>query len=124
MQKIWLCRCDIVRRTVRLATGILITRTAGPTSKYLAQLENLTQLEIFRCQGFGWEGVQALAGMKLTRLTLRDLPMVDDSALVVFTDLPQLRRLYLHELGSISDSGLENLAALKSLELLDIWEVP
>jgi hypothetical protein len=104
-----------------LIQDFLITSQSG---QYLAQLENLTQLEIFRCQGFGSEGVQALAGMKLTRLTLRDLPMVDDSALIVFADLPQLRRLYLHELGSISDSGLENLAALKSLELLDIWEVP
>ena len=104
-----------------LIQDFMITSQSG---QYLAQLENLTQLEIFRCQQFGSEGVQALAGMKLTRLTLRDLPMVDDSALVVFADLPQLRRLYLHELGSISDSGLENLAALKSLELLDIWDVP
>ena len=104
-----------------LIQDFMITSQSG---QYLAQLENLTQLEIFRCQQFGSEGVQALAGMKLTRLTLRDLPMVDDSALVVFADLPQLRRLYLHELASVSDSGLENLAGLKSLELLDIWEVP
>lgn len=96
----------------------------GQTGQHLAKLENLTQLEIFRCQGFGSDGVQALAGMKLTRLTLRDLPMVDDQAMTVFADLPQLKRLYLHELDSVYDSGLENLAALQSLELLDIWTVP
>lgn len=104
-----------------LIQDFMITSMSGD---HLAKLENLTQLEIFRCQGFGSEGVQALAGMKLTRLTLRDLPMVDDSALQVLTELPDLRRLYLHELASISDFGLENLAALQSLELLDIWEVP
>jgi hypothetical protein len=98
-----------------------ITSQAG---EHLARLDNLTQLEIFRCPMFGSEGVQALAGMKLTRLTLRDLPMVDDYAMTVLADLPQLRRLYLHELASVSDSGLENLAALPALELLDIWEVP
>src|SRR5262249_4989926 len=36
----------------------------------------------------------------------------------------QLRRLYLHELPSVGDSGLEHLANLKSLEVLDIWTVP
>ena len=96
----------------------------GQTGQHLAKLNNLTQLEIFRCQGFGSDGVQALAGMKLTRLTLRDLPMVDDQAMTVFADLPQLKRLYLHELDSVSDTGLENLAALQSLELLDVWTVP
>jgi hypothetical protein len=50
--------------------------------------------------------------------------MVDDQAMEVFTDLPELKRLYLHELGSVSDYGLENLGSLKSLELLDIWTVP
>jgi hypothetical protein len=68
--------------------------------------------------------VLALKGMKLTRLTLRDLPPVDDQAMEVFTDLPELKRLYLHELASISDNGLQNLASLKSLEVLDIWTVP
>jgi hypothetical protein len=104
-----------------LIQDFMITSMSG---EHLAKLENLTQLEIFRCQGFGSEGVQALAGRKLTRLTLRDLPMVDDSALQVLPELPHLRRLYLHELASVSDFGLENLAALQSLELLDIWEVP
>lgn len=91
---------------------------------HLAKLGKLTQLEIFRCQGFGTEGVLALKGMNLTRLTLRDLPNVDDRALEVFDDLPKLRRLYLHELTSVGDSGLQHLATLKSLEQLDIWTVP
>ncbi len=70
------------------------------------------------------KGVLALKGMKLTRLTLRDLPMVDDQALAVLADLPELQRLYLHEIASISDSGLQHLASLAKLEVLDIWTVP
>jgi hypothetical protein len=96
----------------------------GQAGQYIANIDSLTQLEVFRCQGFGSDGVLALKGMKLSRLTLRDLPMVDDQAMEVFTDLPELKRLYLHELGSVSDYGLENLGSLKSLELLDIWTVP
>ena len=98
-----------------------ITDQSGP---HLAKLGKLTQLEIFRCQGFGTEGVLALKGMNLTRLTLRDLPSIDDRAMEVFDDLPKLRRLYLHEITSVGDSGLKHLAALKSLELLDLWTVP
>ena len=94
---------------------------SGP---HLAKLGKLTQLEIFRCQSFGTDGVLALKGMNLTRLTLRDLPNVDDRAMEVFADLPKLRRLFLHELTSVSDSGLKHLGALKSLELLDIWTIP
>ncbi len=97
---------------------------SSQTGEHLAKLRKLKQLEIFRCPGFGSEGVLALKGLDLDRLTLRDLPSVDDQALEVFTELPKLRRLYLHELGSISDSGLSQLAALNSLELLDIWNVP
>ncbi|MFC1596734.1 leucine-rich repeat domain-containing protein [Planctomycetota bacterium] len=97
-----------------------ITSQAG---EQIAKLDKLTQLEIFRCQGFGSDGVLALKGMKLSRLTLRDLPMIDDMAMEVFADLPELKRLYLHENDSISDEGLKNLEALKSLEVLDIWSV-
>jgi Leucine-rich repeat (LRR) protein len=96
----------------------------GQAGQHIAKLGSLTQLEIIRCQGFTSDGVLALKGMKLTRLTLRDLPAVDDSAMEVFTDLPELKRLYLHELASISDNGLQNLAPLKSLEVLDIWTLP
>ncbi len=35
-----------------------------------------------------------------------------------------MQRLNLHELDSISDEGLRNLGALKTLEVLDIWSVP
>jgi len=97
-----------------------ITSQAG---EQIAKLDKLTQLEIFRCQGFGSDGVLALKGMKLSRLTLRDLPMVDDMAMEVFAELPELKRLYLHENDSISDEGLKNLGSLKSLEVLDIWSV-
>ncbi|NQT11649.1 MAG: hypothetical protein HQ582_02800, partial [Planctomycetes bacterium] len=106
--------------------SLLLIQDFGITSEaggYIAKLENLTQLQILRCQGFGSDGVLALKGMKLSRLTLRDLPMVDDMAMEVFTDLPELKRLYLHENDSISDYGLENLKSLESLELLDIWSV-
>lgn len=100
---------------------IAISDQAG---QYIAQLPSLQELEIFRCQGFGSQGVLALKGTKLSRLTLRDLPMIDDQAADAFTDLPQLKRLYLHELQSLSDTGLASLGALQSLELLDIWTVP
>lgn len=96
----------------------------GQAGQALAKLSNLGELEIFRCQGFTSDGVLVLKGMKLERLTLRDLPMVDDQAMDVFTDLPELKRLYLHEVTSLSDTGLAKLASLKGLELLDIWAVP
>lgn len=104
-----------------LMQDFMVTDQSGT---HLAKLAKLTQLEVFRCQGFGTDGVLALKGMNLTRLTLRDLPNVDDRAMEVFDDLPKLRRLYLHELSSVGDSGLVHLAALKSLELLDIWTAP
>lgn len=98
-----------------------VSSQSGP---HLAKMGKLTQLEIFRCQGFGSEGVLALKGMGLTRLTLRDLPNVSDQAMEVFDDLPKLRRLFLWELASVSDTGLKHLSALQSLEQLDIWSVP
>ncbi|MHB0959031.1 MAG: hypothetical protein ACYC0X_27135 [Pirellulaceae bacterium] len=104
-----------------LMQDFAVTNQAGSS---LAKLPQLTQLEIFRCQGFGSEGLLALKGMKLTRLTLRDLPMIDDQALAVLEELPELRRLYVHEIPSISDSGLQHLSSLKSLEVLDLWTVP
>lgn len=97
---------------------------SSESGKHLASLEKLNSLEIFRCQGFGTDGVLALKGLKLNRLTLRDLPNVSDPALEVLADLPALKRLYLHEIASISDEGLKNLESAKSLELLDIWSVP
>ena len=104
-----------------LLQDFVITDQSGP---HLAKLGKLSQLEVFRCQGFGTEGVLSLKGMGLTRLTLRDLPNVDNRAMEVFGELPKLKRLYLHELPSVSDAGLKHLAALKSLELLDLWTVP
>ncbi len=98
-------------------------KITSQSGMYIAKLKKLTQLEIFRCQGFGSEGVLALKGLELQRLTLRDLPDVGDEAMDLLTDLPKLKRLYLHELGSLSDEGLKNLASLTSLELLDIWSI-
>ena len=91
----------------------------------LRQLENLTSLEIFRCQGFGDDGVMALAGMPvLDRLTLRDLPEVGDAAMPTLATMPKLRRLYLHELTSVGDEGLASLADATELAVLDIWSLP
>ncbi len=104
-----------------LLQDFVITDQSGP---HIAKLGKLSQLEVFRCQGFGSEGVLALKGVGLTRLTLRDLPNVNDRGMEVFDELPKLRRLYLHELTSVSDTGLKHLGALPSLELLDIWTVP
>jgi Leucine-rich repeat (LRR) protein len=104
-----------------LMQDFAITSAAGPE---LAKLSKLSSLEIFRCQGFGSDGVLALAGMPLARLTLRDLPDVGDPALAVLAKLPQLKRLYLHELASLGDEGLRHLASAQELEVLDIWSVP
>ena len=104
-----------------LAQDFVITSASG---QHLAKLPKLSSLEIFRCQGFGTEGVQAIAGLPLTRLTLRDLPNISDPALEVLAKLPRLKRLYLHELASVGDEGLKQLAAAKELEVLDIWSLP
>lgn len=104
-----------------LMQDFAITSAAGPQ---LAKLPRLSSLEVFRCQGFGSEGVLALAGLPLTRLTLRDLPDVGDQALAVLGKLPKLKKLYLHELASVGDEGLRQLAAAEELEVLDIWSLP
>jgi hypothetical protein len=105
-----------------LIQDFAITDAAG---SHLAALPRLTSLEIFRCQGFGTEGLLALAPLgKLSRLTLRDLPEVTDAGLGVLAKLPALKRLSLHELGSVGDAGLARLADARSLEVLDIWSLP
>ncbi len=105
-----------------LAQDFAISSASG---RHLAAIPTLESLEVFRCQGFGSEGVLALAPLtKLERLTLRDLPEVDDAALAVLASLPNLKRLYLHELPSVSDEGLKHLTAAKHLQVLDIWAVP
>ncbi len=98
-------------------------KITSQSGQHIAKLKKLTQLEIFRCQAFGTDGVLALQGLDLERLTLRDLPDVSDAAMELLNHLPNLKRLYLHELSSVSDAGLKNLASLKSLELLDIWSI-
>ena len=104
-----------------LMQDFVITNDSGP---HLAKLSKLSSLEVFRCQGIGTDGVLALAGLPLTRLTLRDLPDVGDPSLAVLAKLPRLKRLYLHELASVGDEGLRQLAAAKDLEVLDIWSLP
>ena len=124
----WCPRSDRARPpSASIARAVSPAATCSPVEAIASisrALGKLTQLEIFRCQSFGSEGVLALKGRPLTRLTLRDLPNVDDRALEVFDDLPKLKRLYLHEITSAGDSGLAHLGALKSLELLDIWTIP
>ena len=104
-----------------LIQDFAITDASG---RHLAALEKLSSLEIFRCQGIGTDGVTALGGLPLTRLTLRDLPDVGDPALAVLARLPKLKRLYLHELASVGDEGLAHLASATALEVLDIWSLP
>jgi len=104
-----------------LMQDFVITNDSG---SHLAKLSKLSSLEVFRCQGIGTDGVLALAGLPLTRLTLRDLPDVGDPALAVLAKLPRLKRLYLHELASVGDEGLRQLAEAKDLEVLDIWSLP
>jgi hypothetical protein len=90
----------------------------------LKKFPKLTNLIIFRCSNFGSQGLLALKGKQLRRLTLRDLPSLDDTGMEVFRELSTLRRLYLHELSSVSDVGIMNLVYLKELETLDIWNLP
>lgn len=104
-----------------LMQDFAVTNRCGES---LGRIGTLTSLEIFRCQGFGTEGVLALAGLPLDRLTLRDLPEVKDDALAVVDRLPKLRRLYLHELASVGDGGIAHLSAAKQLAVLDIWSLP
>jgi Leucine-rich repeat (LRR) protein len=103
--------------------GIYDFQITGQSGQYLRQMEKLTSLIIFRCESFDSSGLLELKGLKLNRLTLRGLP-VDDVGMEVFRDLPTMKRLYLHELPSVSDVGMLNLAYLKDLEVLDIWEMP
>ena len=95
----------------------------GQSGQYIRQMERLTSLFIFRCENFDSSGVLALGGLKLNRLRLRGLP-IDNSAMEVFGELTTLQRLELHELPSVSDDGMTNLAHLKDLTILEIWEMP
>jgi len=95
----------------------------GQSGQYIRQMERLTSLFIFRCENFDSSGVLALGGLKLNRLRLRGLP-IDDSAMNAFSELTTLQRLELHELPSVSDTGMANLVHLKNLEILDIWDMP
>ena len=105
-----------------LAQDFVITDAAGAS---LAKIGTLESLEMFRCQGFGTDGLLALAPLKkIERLTLRDLPNVSDAGLAVLGEFPALKRLYLHELASVGDAGLAHLAGAKSLAVLDLWSLP
>ncbi|MDR2345876.1 MAG: hypothetical protein LBE18_07390, partial [Planctomycetaceae bacterium] len=98
-----------------------ITDAAGEELKNFPKLSNLI---IFRCSNFGSQGFSELKGKPLKRLTLRDLPALDDIGMETFRELTTLKRLYLHELNSVSDIGMMNLVYLKELELIDIWSMP
>ena len=104
-----------------LAQDFAITSAAGT---HLAGLPTLTSLEVFRCQGFGTAGVLALAGTKLDRLTLRDLPEVGDGALAVLRDLPRLRRLCRRAPHHPPRRVRGGRAAARGLQVLDIWSLP
>ena len=95
----------------------------GQSGQHIRRMENLNSLIIFRCENFDSQGLLDLEGMKLTRLTLRSLP-IEDSAMEVFSGLTTLRRLFLQELPSVTDAGMANLAHLKDLAELDIWDTP
>lgn len=97
-----------------------INDMSGP---YFQAIPKLTRLDIFRCEGFGSEGVLALAGKPLIRLKLRGLPSLNDTGAAVLKDLPTLRQLILHEVPSVTDAGLKDIDTLKNLELIDFWIV-
>ncbi len=99
-------------------------RITDQASESLKKFTKLNSLVLFRCSNFTSQGLLALKGLPLNRLTLRALPGVDDAGMAFFGDVPKLRRLYLQELPSVSDVGLTQLANLKDLEVLDIWAIP
>ncbi len=94
-----------------------LTDQAGESLK---KFKKLSSLILFRCGEFGSEGLLQLKGLPLSRLTLRGLDSLDDRGMGVFQDLPKLKRLYLVELGALTDAGFVNLPALKNLEVLEI----
>ncbi|MDR1477706.1 MAG: hypothetical protein LBJ00_02060 [Planctomycetaceae bacterium] len=97
---------------------------SSDAGKSFNKMPKLTSLIIYRCTNFGSAGLDALRGKQLKRLTLRDLPAVDDSGLAAFRELSSLKRLYLQEMDSISDEGARNLIYLKELETLEIRNMP
>ncbi|MGL4594657.1 MAG: leucine-rich repeat domain-containing protein [Thermoguttaceae bacterium] len=98
-----------------------ITDASG---SHIKKFEKLVNLIIFRCAGFGSNGLLELKGTPLGRLTLRGLPSLDDVGMETFRDLTTLKRLYLHELPSVTDAGMLNLVYLQNLEVLDLWDMP
>ena len=94
-----------------------LTDQAGESLK---KFKNLKSLIIMRCAEFGSRGLTQLKGLPLNRLTLRGLDNVGDDGMDVFSDLPNLKRLYLVEMNGITDAGIAKVAAAKSLELLEI----
>ncbi|MDR2643979.1 MAG: hypothetical protein LBC74_14460 [Planctomycetaceae bacterium] len=98
-----------------------ISDASGEEFKRFPKLSNLI---IYRCTNFGSYGFQALQGTPLKRLTLRDLPGIDDASFDALRELSTLNRLYLQELGSLSDEGMRNLIYLKELETLEIKNMP
>ncbi len=102
------------------AQDFMITNAAG---QHFNAMPKLTRLDIFRCQGFGSDGVLALAGKPLVRLKLRDLPPMGNPGMAVLKELPGLKQLILHEIPSVDDKGLADIETLQKLELLDVWIV-
>ncbi len=90
------------------------------SGEFIRRLEKLTSLIIFGCGDFDSSALNAMKGMNLGRLTLRDLPSLDDTGMEAFRELPSLKRLYLYGLSSVSDAGMMNLVYLKDLDTLDI----
>ncbi|MDR1485753.1 MAG: hypothetical protein LBT09_13145 [Planctomycetaceae bacterium] len=98
-----------------------ISDASGAEFKNIPKLSNLI---LYRCTNFGSAGILALQGKPLKRLTLRDIPGIDDASLEAFRELSTLKRLYLQELSFVSDDGLRNLIYLKELETLEIRNMP
>ena len=88
--------------------------------EWLKKFKNLKSLVVFRCGEFGSQGLLQLKGLPLNRLTIRGLDKIGDDGMDVFSELPNLKRLYLVEMYGITDAGIGKIAAAKSIELLEI----
>ena len=107
----------------------------GVSDTGLARIEELNQFPKLRCGGIDGcrvtdAGLERLTGWKrLEELWLANCPQITDAGLAHLKELPNLRRLSLHQRHNartmfITDAGLAHVADLQQLQDLRITWVP